>query len=783
MRVRFISCQVSRVLKLVLVFLAHLCSAQALEGATTSAQLRGQVLDPSHAAVVGAQITASRKGSGDSSALTDTNGEFLLTVEPGEYSLRVTAAGFAPTIQVIKFDPTNFQPLVIVLQLAEYSAVVTITDTAGYEVLAVRSATRTLTPLHDIPQSVSIVPHEVIREQGMLNIADVVRYMPGITATQGENNRDQVVIRGNSSSADFFLDGVRDDVQYYRDLYNLDEVEALKGPNAMIFGRGGGGGVINRVSKQAGFAPLHELLFQGGSYGHKRISGDFDQPFNNTIALRFNGMYENSASFRNQANLERFGINPTATIAAGPKTQIRMGYEHFHDSRVADRGIPSYLGRPSDTDISTFFGNPADSLVHARVNLFSAVIDHQVGELNLRTRTLFGAYRKFYQNFVPGTVNADETRVNISAYNNATRRRNLFNQTDVNSIVKTGTIRHTLLGGTEFGHQVSNNFRNTGFFNNTSTSISAPFANPTITSPVNFRQNATDADNHVIANVAATYAQDQIEVSRNLQVLAGLRFDYFNLRFRNNRNNDSLQRVDNLLSPRLGIVYKPLVPLSVYVSYSVSYLPSSGDQFSSLTSTTQTLKPEKFTNYELGAKWDILPSLSLTAAMYQLDRTNTRATDPNDATKIVQTGSQRTKGFEVGLSGSVTSAWKIAGGYAYQDAYLTSATTAASKGARTAQVPRHTFSLWNNYRFLRKWGIGLGIIQRSDMYAAIDNKVTLPGYIRVDSALYYTINERLRLQANLENVFDKKYFANADGNDNISPGSPRNVRFALTWRF
>jgi len=671
----------------------------------------------------------------------------------------------------------------ILLKLAGYSAVFTITDTAGYEVLAVSSATRTLTPLHDIPQSVSVVPREVIRDQGMLNIADVVRYVPGITATQGENNRDQVVIRGNSSSADFFLDGVRDDVQYYRDLYNLDQVEALKGPNAMIFGRGGGGGVINRVSKRAGFSPLHELLLQVGSYDHKRISGDFDQPFNDNFALRFNGMYENSGSFRNQVGLERFGINPTATIIIDPKTQIRMGYEHFHDSRVADRGLPSYLGRPSDADLSTFFGNPADSRVRARVNLVSAVIDHQVSGLKLRNRTLFGAYRKFYQNFVPGAVNADETRVNISAYNNATRRRNLFNQTDLTSIVKTGSIRHTLLAGSEFGHQVSNNFRNTGFFNNTSTSISVPFANPTIATPLTFRQNATDADNRVIANVAATYAQDQIELSRNVQVLAGLRFDYFNLRFHNHRNNDSFHRIDNLVSPRLGIVYKPVVPLSVYASYGVSYLPSSGDQFSSLTSITQTLKPEKFTNYELGAKWDILPSLSLTAATYQLNRTNTRATDPNDATKIVQTGSQRTQGFEVGLSGSVTSGWTIAGGYAYQNAYLTSATTAATKGALTAQVPRNTFSLWNNYRFLRKWGIGLGIIQRSDMYAAIDDRVTLPGYIRADSALYYTISERLRLQANLENVLDKKYFANADGNDNISPGSPRNVRFALTWRF
>ena len=233
------------------------------------------------------------------------------------------------------------------------------------------------------------------------------------------------------------------------------------------------------------------------------------------------------------------------------------------------------------------------------------------------------------------------------------------------------------MAGTEFGWQSSNNFRNTGFFNNTATSITVPFGDPTISTPVTFRQNATDADNHVKANVAATYAQDQIELSPKVQVLAGIRFDHFNLRFHNNRNADNFRRIDNLVSPRLGIVIKPIVPLSLYLSHSVSYLPSSGDQFSSLTAITQSLKPEKFSNYEFGAKWDLRQSLSLTAAFYRLDRTNTRATDPNDPTRIVQTGSQRTNGFEVGLNGSLTRDWKIVGGYAYQDARVTSATVAA----------------------------------------------------------------------------------------------------------
>jgi len=185
----------------------------------------------------------------------------------------------------------------------------------------------------------------------------------------------------------------------------------------------------------------------------------------------------------------------------------------------------------------------------------------------------------------------------------------------------------------------------------------------------------------------------------------------------------------------------------------------------------------------LGAKWDIHRSLSFTAALYRLNRTNTRAIDPSDPTRIVQTGSQRTSGFEVGLNGSVTRNWRIAGGYAYQDAFIMSATTAARAGAQVAQVPRNSFSLWNHYQILPKLGAALGIIHRSNMFAAIDNTVTLPGYTKVDTAVYYYLSERWRLQANLENVLNRKYYINADGNNNISPGSPRSVRLGMIVNF
>jgi catecholate siderophore receptor len=262
-----------------------------------------------------------------------------------------------------------------------------------------------------------------------------------------------------------------------------------------------------------------------------------------------------------------------------------------------------------------------------------------------------------------------------------------------------------------------------------------------------------------------------------------VRLDRFNLEFHNNRNNETLSRADHLVSPRTGIVLKPTAAASIYASYSRSYLPSAGDQFSSLTAITQQMKPERFANYEAGAKWDATADLSFTTAVYRLDRTNTRATDPADPTRIVQTGSQRTNGYEIGVDGSLSRAWKVAGGYAHQTALVTSATMAARAGAEVGQVPHHTFSLWNNYQLLPKVGAALGIVRRSAMFAAIDDSVTLPGYTRADAALFLSLTDRTRLQVNVENVFNRVYYVNADSNTNISPGSPRAVRVALSAGF
>ena len=627
-----------------------------------------------------------------------------------------------------------------------------------------------------------MVTRALIADQAMQGMGDLVRYVPGVTMGQGEGHRDAPTIRGTSSTADFFVDGVRDDAQYYRDLYNTERVEALKGANAMVFGRGGGGGVINRVTKQAEWAPVRGLTLQGGSFDQRRGAVDVGQGLG-AVAVRLNGMYEDSRGFRQQSQLRRGGVNPTVAFAAGARTLVRLGYEHFEDRRVVDRGLPSFQGRPSPADVTTYFGNPDASRSRLAVDAADAEVTHEGPRgLGLRNRTRWAFYDKFYENVFPGAVNAAGTQVALSGYNNGTGRHNLFNQTDVTYAASTGPVRHTLLAGAEFGQQRTRNTRETAYFGaaaSTVTSTLVAFDAPTVAAPVTFRPSASDADNRVVADVSAGYVQDQVAIGSRWQAIGGVRVDRFALRLDNRRNGQTLRRTDRLVSPRAGLVFKPAAPVSVYSSYSVSYLPSSGDQFASLSATTQALKPEQFTNREAGVKWDAGANLALTAAAYRLDRTNTAAPDPTNAAVTVQTGAARTTGVELGATGDVTPRWQLAGGFVQQRAVLVSTTTAAKAGATVPLVPARSASLWNRVRLTPGLGLGLGVVRQGRMYAAVDNTVTLPGFTRYDAAAFVGLGRGVRAQVNVENLLDARYYATSHGNNNIMPGATRTVRLTL----
>jgi catecholate siderophore receptor len=656
---------------------------------------------------------------------------------------------------------------------------------SGYGAMRTRTATKTDALLRDVPQSVTVVSKSVIADQQMQGMADVVRYIPGVTVAQGEGNRDQATIRGNNTTAGFFVDGMRDDVQYFRDLYNVERVEALKGANSLIFGRGVGGGALNRVMKSADWTPTRELQVEGGSYGTRRSTLDIGEGVSGRLALRLNGMYENSDLYRRDVSLERYGINPTATLRLTPATRLSASYERFKDQRTADRGIPSFQGAPlAIASPRTFFGDPSVSHADALVNLGTVTLEHTAGSgLTIRNRSVFADYNKIYQNVYPGAVDSTGSAVQIVGYNNATDRRNLLNETEITYPLVTGGVQQTLLGGVAVGRQITDNFRNTAYFDDTALAVLTPLSRPTIAAPVTFRQSATDADNHSNTTTLSVYGQSQLFLSQRWRAIVGARYERFTINFFNQRTGEALSRTDNLVSPRAGLLFKPAEAVTLYSSYSVSALPSSGDQFSSLTATTETLEPEKFTNYEVGAKWDVLDRVSLAAAAYRLDRTNTTAPDPIDPSRTVQTGSQRTTGVELSVSGAITPAWQVIGGYTNQKAEVTSATTAAPVGARVALVPRNTVSLWNRYQVASSLGFGLGVIYQDDMFAAIDDQVTLPSFVRVDAAAYYTVNRWVRLQANVENVFDRSYFPTANSNNNITPGSPRAVRVTVATGF
>ena len=664
---------------------------------------------------------------------------------------------------------------------------------SGYRATRSSTFTRTDTPLKEVPASLSVVPAEVMKDSAMQGMGDVIRYVPGALMHQGEGNRDQVILRGNSTTADFFVDGVRDDAQVFRDLYNLERVEVLKGPAGMSFGRGGAGGIVNRVTKKPVFDRVGEAGVTLGSNSQLRTTVDLGNRLGESGAWRLNAMAENANSFRDGAHLGRYALNPTVTYLVGERTALTLGYEHLHDDRTADRGFPSFNGTPFNAAPGTFFGNAAQSNARSTVDGAYAVLDHELGGgFQLKNSSRATHYDKFYQNVYPGSAVAANGTMTLSAYNNANRRTNFFNQTDITGKLTIGGFEHTLLVGLELGRQNSYSQRNTGFFG-AATTITVSASNPYATA-TRFAANGTDADNFVKSNTAAVYVQDQITLSKEWKLIAGARYDRFSVDMDDRRTitpATDLSRTDSAISPRAGLIWSPNAGSTYYASYSFAFLPS-GEQLS-LATTTSDLAPEKSRNYELGARWDLLPKLTLSGALFRNDRDDVRVADPVNAGQFVKTGQQRTEGVELGLQGELMRNWQVYGGAAFLDGRITrpisTGTTAAvativPAGNRIGLVPQRTFSLWNKFNHGEGWGSGVGIIHQSSSFTSFTNTVTLPAFNRADAAVYRSLaGGKTRLAFNIENLFNRRYFPTVDGDNNISPGAPRTLRVTAVIGF
>ncbi|AEF05840.1 TonB-dependent receptor [Alteromonas naphthalenivorans] len=657
----------------------------------------------------------------------------------------------------------------------------------------VATAVKTPTLLVNVPQSVSVVSAAQISEQALFSIADVMQYTPGVSIGLGEDHRDQVTIRGQNTTADFFVDGLRDDVQYFRPLYNLERVEILRGANALLFGRGGGGGVVNRVTKVASSAEDFTTLSAGiDTFGAGSISIDTNKAIDANNAFRFNGVFDSIDNHRDFKDGERYAINPTYTWMANDDTTVVASYEYVNDDRLVDRGIPSLDGAPLEGYDDTYFGDPDFNNTTLEAHIARVRVDHALSQSwNLNGTVQFADYDKAYQNLYPVNFDADAGTVTLDGYRDTTTRENALVQLNLIGQFATGDINHTLLTGMEYGSQDTENTRRDAFFaDSQDDQVSFVFSDPlvipsmTLTDPV--RDRASDV------TFTSAFVQDEIKLNENWIVVAGLRYDNFDIDVvdsievangADDGNSGFLSSSDSQVSPRAGLIYKPAESVSIYASYSKSFLPRSGDQFLSLSLTSQALEAEEFENKEIGVKWNFSDSLSVTAAAFEVERENGTAQDPNNPEASILTGTE-TKGFEVQVVGKLSERWVINAGYSNLDGEeMGRIVDGALANRDLAQLPEHMLTLWNQYEVNDKWRVALGVIYQSEQYASLNNTVELPDFVRVDAAVYYDYSEDVKIQLNVENVFDEDYFPSAHNDNNIATGEPLNARVSLQYKF
>lgn len=660
------------------------------------------------------------------------------------------------------------------------------------------NALKTPTPIIDVPQSLSITTADQIVRQGFDSVADIVNYTPGVSNSQGEGHRDSVVFRGVRSTADFFVDGVRDDVEYYRGLYNLEQVEILRGPNALLFGRGGTGGILNRVTKKGvvgeTFTGYRASVDTFGAYD---IWADVNLATGENSALRINAAYESLNNHRDLYDGEQISVNPTFHAELGTATTIDLSYEYLNHERFVDRGIPSDdSGNPVRALRNVTFGDPDNNFATLEAHVLRAAVQHTFSDsLKGNFSASWGDYDKVYSNFFPVGYNPATNVVAIDGYIDTNQRQNLVLSGNLIGEFDTGGIGHMLIIGGEYIDTSNNNDRfNAVFDTAVADSRRADVEFFAAVRPLALRGGAGTLADGRTTNVAFTslndnteadltvfsaYIQDEIRLADWLRVVVGARFDSFEITVLDNRNGAVRTRKDDKVSPRLGVILKPHDNLSIYTSYSETFLPRSGDQFADINPPADALDPDTFSNLEAGVKWDIRPGLALTGAVFQIEQSSPQVADTNpDTLDVIDS---RIRGFEAQLQGQVTDGWFVTTGYSYLDGEQQSLT--GPTGRRLRELPEHKFSIWNSFQVTEQLSFGLGLTAQDESFADNGNTATLPAYARVDMAAYYDVSDNVRVQVNVENLFDELYFPTAHSADELTVAPPLNARFTISGRF
>jgi catecholate siderophore receptor len=640
--------------------------------------------------------------------------------------------------------------------------------------------------LRDTPQSIDVVTRKAMDEQGITTLENALNNVTGISMGAGEGgvpSGDNTFIRGFSARTDIFRDGVRDFGGFFRDTFNTDAVEVLKGPSSMIFGRGSTGGVINQVSK----TPLLDSFTSGtvglGTDATRRVTADGNYIVDQTTgtAFRINAMaHHNEVADRDVVENNRFGLAPSITWGIGMPTEITLSYLHQSDSNIPDYGHPYASGGPIPVKRSNFYGLANFDYEHTNANILTAKVKHEFSDsLTLQNTTRYGRVDRDSMQTPPRTPNFNTATVSRSRNARLSEDTFLVNQTDLTTKFQTGFIDHTLVTGLDLTRETSNLTART-----ITGATAANLWNPDPYSGSG--GNVTyGAHTEVIANSVGVYAIDTLKLSPQWEVTGGLRFDRFEADSEVSGGNQ-LSRTDQKPSYRGGVVYKPIEPVSVYVSYGTSFNPSA-EQLTLASTATSTnssnIGPEENETYEIGSKWDVSRRLSLRTALFRINKTNARTEDPNSTTDfIVLEGKQRVQGIELQATGQITDKWQVIAGYTYMSSEVLSSRNAGEVGKSVQQVPEQTAVLWTTYNVDKDWQVGGGVRFVDQRYNNNANANLVPGYALLDATVGYRLTENVDFRLNGYNLTDEEYYGRVGGGHAV-PGAGRSAVLTTAFKF
>ncbi|MGU5691198.1 TonB-dependent receptor [Aeromonas veronii] len=639
----------------------------------------------------------------------------------------------------------------------------------------VATATRTNTPAKLVPQTIDSVKVSELTAFGQPTLSEALVGIPGVDAS-GDTRFDGVTIRGFSAGTDFYLDGFRDDMQYTRDLGNIERVEVLKGPAAVLYGRGSSGGIINRISKKPEKGQESSVTVRVGSYDYQRMAADLSAEPSEAVQLRLNVAQEDNDSFRNGVHGRRTMVAPAINWDITDRLSWLLQYERNESHRTPDRGIPGLNGRPADVPRDAVYSDLRRDYINdlaqsARSRFTWDVNDDWQVRQQLSLIDLSSQFDNTYITKMEGE------QITRTRWQQDLQTRNLASSLEVEGHLQSGPIAHTLLVGTDQGWQErypklwrSPELKSFNLYN--------PEALPTYDGKM-----SSSSDKRSKVRSTGTYVQDQLTLG-DWQLLLGLRYDHFEVNSRDNIKSSEETITNSALSPRAGLVWSPVEEHALYVSYSKSFMPNGGALIglNEVGNKNNNLDPEFTRQYETGVKSDWLDGhLATTLSFYRLEMYNKRRTDPNDNKTVLLTGLQRTDGIELSTRAQLNDEVYLRGGIALQDAEMVE--DSINKGNRPSSVSRLNGELFAGYQQGKLGWFGeSGVTAVGDRFADNANTTVLPGYARVDARAGYRW-QQWEAELSAENLTDHEYFVSATSANQIMPGTPRQLSLTGTYRF